>query len=122
MLLLNFGLTLFFQTLNKTRFCYFSVLYNNIDIHILCIAQRAVPETLKFLLKWPRPEDLLQAKYEEIHEFLKPLGLGALRSLTIMKFTGRPNLYTCFDMDVQNGFFRIIYNNYISARKGLCLL
>nr|XP_018911666.1 PREDICTED: methyl-CpG-binding domain protein 4-like [Bemisia tabaci] len=50
-------------------------------------AQLAITPLLKFLDKWPTPENLLKANFDEIHEILQPLGLGALRSRTILRFT-----------------------------------
>uniref|UniRef100_A0A1B6E861 HhH-GPD domain-containing protein n=1 Tax=Clastoptera arizonana TaxID=38151 RepID=A0A1B6E861_9HEMI len=50
-------------------------------------AKKAVPYILKFLIKWPLPKNILNVTYEEILEFLQPLGLGPTRSRAIMKFT-----------------------------------
>ncbi|XP_046683020.1 methyl-CpG-binding domain protein 4-like protein isoform X2 [Homalodisca vitripennis] len=50
-------------------------------------AKRALPQLHKFLAQYSRPEDILQASYEDIDEYFKPLGLTNTRSHTIMRFT-----------------------------------
>ncbi|XP_054280276.1 methyl-CpG-binding domain protein 4-like isoform X2 [Macrosteles quadrilineatus] len=50
-------------------------------------AKRALPQLHKFLARYPRPEDILKANYEDIDEYFKPLGLTTTRSHVIMRFT-----------------------------------
>uniref|UniRef100_A0A1B6MDG2 HhH-GPD domain-containing protein n=1 Tax=Graphocephala atropunctata TaxID=36148 RepID=A0A1B6MDG2_9HEMI len=50
-------------------------------------AKRAIPQLHKFLSRYSRPEDVLQASYEDIDEYFKPLGLTTTRSHIIMRFT-----------------------------------
>lgn len=52
-------------------------------------AKRALPQLHKFLAQFPRPEDVLQAKFEDIDKYFKPLGLTNTRSHAIMRFTGK---------------------------------
>lgn len=51
-------------------------------------AKRALPQLHKFFARYPRPEDILKANYEDIDEYFKPLGLTTTRSHVIMRFTG----------------------------------
>lgn len=51
-------------------------------------AKRALPQLHKFLAQYPLPEDVLQARHEDIDEYFKPLGLTTTRSHIVMRFTG----------------------------------
>ncbi|KAL1140653.1 hypothetical protein AAG570_000583 [Ranatra chinensis] len=50
-------------------------------------AQRAIPQILKFLARWPVPEELVNASYDEVLSFFTPLGLEFLRTETVIRFT-----------------------------------
>ncbi|BES97173.1 unnamed protein product [Nesidiocoris tenuis] len=49
--------------------------------------KKAIPQLLKFIQRWPKPESLLDADKSEILEFFKPLGLYEVRSNIILRFT-----------------------------------
>lgn len=50
-------------------------------------ASKAIPVIHKFLAKWPTPEAAINASYDEIYEFLSPLGLGHTRTRGIIRFS-----------------------------------
>lgn len=50
-------------------------------------ASKAIPQIHKFLAKWPTPESVINANYNEILAFLAPLGLGNTRTEVILRFS-----------------------------------